>query len=117
MDEPPALIGFLQRVHLILPPDHHQVHHTAPYNTYYCITVGWLNWPLAAVKFFPTAERLITWATGLLPRQDDIGDEAAIALVEADSASEAPVMQVAKELLTAATAAEETASVSTRPSA
>ena len=25
MDSPPALIGFLQRVHLILPPDHHRL--------------------------------------------------------------------------------------------
>jgi ubiquitin-conjugating enzyme E2 variant len=116
MDAPPPLIGFLQRVHLILPPDHHRIHHTAPYNKYYCITVGWLNWPLQVVHFFPLAERLITWATGLLPRQDDIGDEAALALVEAQVASEAPVVQVAKELLTKATE-ESSAPVSTRPSA
>jgi ubiquitin-conjugating enzyme E2 variant len=116
MDTPPALIGFLQRVHLILPPDHHRIHHTAPYNKYYCITVGWLNWPLQALHFFPLAERLITWGTGLLPRQDDIGDEAAIALVAAQVATEAPVVQVAMELLNKA--AEETAaSVSTHPSA
>ncbi len=117
MDEPPALVGFLQRVHLILPPDHHRIHHTAPYNKYYCITVGWLNWPLKQVHFFPLAERLITWATGLLPRQDDIGDEAARALVEAEGSAEAPVVQVAKELLTKATTTEDAAPVSTRPSA
>ncbi|QDE92340.1 carotenoid synthesis regulator CarF [Myxococcus xanthus] len=112
-DSPPALVGFLQRVHLILPPDHHRIHHTKPYNKYYCITVGWLNKPLTMVHFFPTAERLITWATGLLPRQDDIGAEAARALVVAEGGSEAPVVQAAKELLTQATVQEKPAS--TRP--
>jgi len=115
MDTPPALVGLLQRVHLILPPDHHRIHHTKPYNKYYCITVGWLNKPLTMVHFFPAAERLITWATGQLPRQDDIGAEAALALVAAESDSEAPVVQAAKELLNKATAPEKPAS--SRPSA
>ncbi|MCP3164410.1 plasmanylethanolamine desaturase [Myxococcus qinghaiensis] len=119
MDSPPALIGFLQRVHLILPPAHHRIHHTAPFNKYYCITVGWLNWPLNLVHFFPLAERLVTRVTGLVPREDDIGDEAARALVEAQVAAEAPVVQVAKELLTKATTQEEAppVPVPTRPSA
>src|SRR4051812_43464707 len=46
MDRPPAFIALLQRANLLLPPRHHDVHHTAPYNKYYCITVGWLNRPL-----------------------------------------------------------------------
>ncbi|MCP3104861.1 fatty acid desaturase family protein [Myxococcus sp. K15C18031901] len=119
MDTPPAAIGFLQRVHLILPPEHHRIHHTAPFNKYYCITVGWMNRPLTMVSFFPVLERLVTWATGLVPREDDIGDEAAKALQAAQAGAEAPVVQVAKELLTkAATAtAEEPAPASTRPSA
>lgn len=116
LDEPPALVGFLQRVHLILPPAHHRIHHTAPFNKYYCITVGWMNRPLNLVHFFPTLERLITWATGLLPRQDDIGAEAAQAIVEADVSTDAPVVQAAKELLKATTE-EPGAPVSTRPSA
>jgi ubiquitin-conjugating enzyme E2 variant len=99
LDEPGAVIGFLQRVHLILPPDHHRIHHTAPYNKYYCITVGWLNKPLAMIAFFPTAERLVTWATGLLPRQDDIGAEAAAAVVQSTAEGQAPMVQAAKALL------------------
>ena len=99
LDQPPALIGFLQRVHLILPPDHHRIHHTAPYNKYYCITVGWMNKPLVMIGFFPTLERLITWATGLIPRGDDIGTEAALELFEATSTATSPVVQAAKELL------------------
>jgi hypothetical protein len=99
LDDPPAAIAFFQRVHLILPPAHHHIHHTAPYHKYYCITVGWLNKPLTMIAFFPTLERLVTWATGLLPRQDDIGAEAAKAVMASTAEGEAPVVQAAKALL------------------
>ncbi|OJT27333.1 carotenoid synthesis regulator CarF [Archangium sp. Cb G35] len=115
MDHPPALIGFLQRVHLILPPDHHRIHHTAPFNKYYCITVGWMNKPLMMIGFFPTLERLITLVTGLIPRKDDIGTEAALELFEATSTATPPVVQAAKELLEEATPEEAPVS-SARPS-
>ena len=95
LDAPGPVVGLLQRLHLILPPEHHQVHHTAPYNKYYCITVGWMNKPLQVIQFFPLAERLITRVTGLLPRQDDIGTEAAQVL----AAEPLPVVSAARELL------------------
>lgn len=116
MDAPPAFVGFLQRIHLVLPPDHHRVHHTAPFNKYYCITVGWLNWPLSAIHFFPLAERLITWTTGLLPRQDDIGTEAAVALMVSTEGQPVPMVEAAKALLEA-TAEEVKPAASTHPSA
>ncbi|WPB79472.1 fatty acid desaturase family protein [Archangium violaceum] len=116
MDHPPALIGFLQRVHLILPPDHHRIHHTAPFNKYYCITVGWMNKPLMMIAFFPTLERLITLVTGLIPRKDDIGTEAALELFEATSTATPPVVQAAKELLEEATPDETPSVSSARPS-
>ena len=78
-DSPPPVVSWLQRLHLILPPEHHAIHHAAPYSKYYCITVGWLNWPLHKIKFFPTLEKLTTAYLGWLPRQDDIGEEAAVA--------------------------------------
>jgi len=81
-EAPPRLVIWAQQAHLILPPDHHHVHHTAPFNAYYCITVGWMNKPLAMVGFFPRMERLITGVTGMLPRRDDIGEKAAEALIE-----------------------------------
>jgi plasmanylethanolamine desaturase len=87
-DTPPALIGLLQRVHLILPPDHHRVHHTSPYDKYYCITVGWMNKPLALIGFFSGMERLITRVTGQLPRQDDIGTEAALEILHTQERTE-----------------------------
>ena len=52
--------------------------HKAPFAKYYCITVGWLNWPLTKLHFFPAMERVVTAWLGWLPRQDDIGTEAAL---------------------------------------
>lgn len=81
-DDPPAVVRLLQRANLILPPDHHAVHHRAPYAKYYCITVGWLNEALYRVRFFQVLERIITATTGLVPREDDIGKNAALAIAE-----------------------------------
>ena len=50
--DPPRLIRALQRSGLILGPEHHQRHHTPPFNTYYCITSGWLNPVLARTRFW-----------------------------------------------------------------
>jgi hypothetical protein len=52
LKRPPAIIRALQRSGLILGPEHHQRHHTPPFNTYYCITSGWLNPLLARTRFF-----------------------------------------------------------------
>lgn len=77
-DKMPGILKVLQQLHLILPPWHHQIHHTPPFDTYYCITTGWLNWPLAKLGFYRKAERLITAFTGAIPRRDDIGIDAAL---------------------------------------
>jgi ubiquitin-conjugating enzyme E2 variant len=77
-DQPPRSIALLQRLRLVLAPDHHSVHHSAPYNRNYCITVGWMNGPLRAIRFFETLERTITAITGIVPREDDLGKEAAL---------------------------------------
>jgi hypothetical protein len=77
MKTPPKAVAFLQRMNLLLPPDHHALHHSAPYAKYYCITVGWLNEILFRARFFQVLERMITATTGMLPREDDIGANAA----------------------------------------
>ena len=59
----PVLVRKLQDWHLILPPAHHDVHHTPPFDTYYCITTGWLNLPLHWVRFFPRCEAFLRWVT------------------------------------------------------
>jgi len=90
MGEPPAAVRLLQRASLILPPDHHSVHHSAPYAKYYCITVGWLNEPLHRMRFFQAMERMISASTGLVPREDDIGKKAALVIAESAPVEPAP---------------------------
>lgn len=71
-DAPPALIRKLQKWHVILPPDHHAIHHARPHMSHYCITTGWLNPILKATGFFRGMERAITAVTGAQPREDDL---------------------------------------------
>jgi len=69
----PWWLRLAQEYHLILPPEHHQRHHTPPFDTYYCITTGWLNPLLHRLRFFRHAERLVTALWGLTPRREDLG--------------------------------------------
>ena len=59
LEEPPAWIAKLQTWRVILEPGHHDIHHTPPFDTYYCITTGWLNPLLYKLNFFRISERLI----------------------------------------------------------
>jgi ubiquitin-conjugating enzyme E2 variant len=59
---PPHTVRLLQRCRIILSPRSHAIHHTAPHDSNYCITTGWLNDLLERVGFF---RRLLT----LLRRQ------------------------------------------------
>lgn len=43
MDNPPRLVPLLRSISLILTPEHHGIHHSAPFDRNYCITVGWWN--------------------------------------------------------------------------
>lgn len=69
MAEPPRWVRPLQRVRLILSHDHHARHHTAPFDTYYCITTGWLNRPIETLGLFAGAQRLIEAASRRLFRR------------------------------------------------
>jgi ubiquitin-conjugating enzyme E2 variant len=90
-DKPSKIVLLLQRSRIILAPDHHSLHHSAPYNRNYCITVGWLNGPLRAIRFFETLERTITALTGVIPREDDLGKETAIEVAaETETEDETP---------------------------
>lgn len=71
MNEPPSLVRWLQRGGLLLSYEQHQMHHTAPYVTNYCIANGWCNRTLTALAFFPGLERNICRLTGFTPRSDD----------------------------------------------
>jgi len=76
----PKLVGLLQRLRLILTKAGHAVHHKAPFDRAYCITSGWLNRTLHYTRFFRSLEWMISATTGVLPRKDDIGEEAAASI-------------------------------------
>jgi ubiquitin-conjugating enzyme E2 variant len=69
MDRAPLLVRALQRMRLILPPQHHSGHHAPPHIRNYCITAGWLDRPLHMLRFFETLEIIIRVVTGARPRQ------------------------------------------------
>jgi ubiquitin-conjugating enzyme E2 variant len=85
-DKRSGIVALLQRTRIILAPEHHAKHHSAPYNRNYCITVGWMNGPLRTIRFFDTLERTISAVTGVLPREDDLGKDVALVVAEENGA-------------------------------
>lgn len=74
------VVRFFQRTRIFLPRHEHQVHHTVPFESHYCITNGWLNGPLARIGFYRGLEWLGWRIFGAIPRENDIGTEAAVKL-------------------------------------
>jgi ubiquitin-conjugating enzyme E2 variant len=68
MVRPPAPVRALQRLHVVLTPEHHRRHHEEPHTRNYCITTGWLDAPLRASRAWDALEALITLVTGTRPR-------------------------------------------------
>ncbi|XP_037068122.1 plasmanylethanolamine desaturase-like [Pollicipes pollicipes] len=68
----PWYVTLLQDCRVILPRRHHRIHHVAPHETYYCITTGWLDWPLERLGFWARLEAVIQRLTGAVPRDDDM---------------------------------------------
>ncbi len=86
--EPPSWVRWLQQQGLLLSQEQHQIHHTAPYATNYCITTGWCNRALTALGFFPALEWVISRLSGLKPRSEDL---AFAARIEVDTAGKRDV--------------------------
>lgn len=69
--EAPSLVRILQKMRLILSPEHHALHHRRELDIHYCMTSGWLNPILNHVRFFRCLEKIIQMLTGSIPRSDD----------------------------------------------
>jgi plasmanylethanolamine desaturase len=63
LERTPGWLAVLQKTRLILNPEQHDVHHTPPFDRYYCITTGWLNPVLDWLGFFSRLEATIRWVT------------------------------------------------------
>lgn len=57
MEAPPPLVVVMQRWNVILPPGVHRIHHTPPFDRYYCITNGWMNPVLEKLRVFDALVR------------------------------------------------------------
>ena len=67
---PSRLVRLLQRARLILTPEHHRTHHTAPFESSYAITNGWLNPLLNRIRFFRWLEGALR-AFGIKPSRQE----------------------------------------------
>jgi ubiquitin-conjugating enzyme E2 variant len=56
--KPPVVVRRLQRSGLILEPERHQRHHR-DYSRGFCVTSGWMNPLLDALRFFPRVELVV----------------------------------------------------------
>ncbi len=56
--EPPAAARWLQATGLILDAERHRLHHS-DYSRGFCVTSGWMNPLLDALRFFPRLERVV----------------------------------------------------------
>lgn len=72
-DRVPKFVRVLQRWRVILSPEAHAIHHSAPYMSSYCITCGWFNHILDRWGAFRRLESMITKLTGAVPRVEDLG--------------------------------------------
>jgi sterol desaturase/sphingolipid hydroxylase (fatty acid hydroxylase superfamily) len=67
----PAWVKRLQESNVILSKRAHNLHHST-FDAHYCITTGWMNYPLEMVDFWRRLENLIQAVTGVPPRADDM---------------------------------------------
>jgi hypothetical protein len=70
---PPAIVRRLQANGWILSPLEHAGHHRAPHTHGYCISTGWLNRPLDAMRFWRALEWALSTLTGSEPRKGEAG--------------------------------------------
>lgn len=65
------LIRFAQSIHLVVPSDHHWVHHRGDQTIRYCAINGWANYVCDPLRVWRGLEWLVQGLTGAKPRRDD----------------------------------------------
>ena len=66
--ENPALVSWLQRLHLLQSPRHHGRHHAGNKDSHYCVITNFLNPLLEEVSFWRRLEGLVERLTGRGPK-------------------------------------------------
>jgi hypothetical protein len=66
------VVRALQRMHLLLSPEHHGVHHSGGHDIRYCAVSGWANYFCDAVGFWRELEHFVVRLTGAEPRAHDL---------------------------------------------
>nr|CAB3267064.1 transmembrane protein 189 [Phallusia mammillata] len=67
----PWFAQVLQRIHIFLPPSHHNVHHTLPYDRHYCVISGLMNYQMDVLRVWRIMEYVIGKIFRCQPRSDD----------------------------------------------
>jgi hypothetical protein len=72
--QPPKwrLVRLAQKLHLVITPQHHAVHHRSPQMIHYCVINGWANGLCDRLGVWRKLERLVHHLTGAVPRRDDV---------------------------------------------
>jgi ubiquitin-conjugating enzyme E2 variant len=66
--ENPALVTWLQRMHLLQSPRHHGRHHGGNKDSHYCVVTNFLNPVLEEVSFWRRLERVVERVSGRAPK-------------------------------------------------
>jgi hypothetical protein len=67
-----ALLRAAQKMHLIILPEHHWVHHREGQIVRYCVINGWANYLCDPLHVWRRLEWLVQMLTGATPRRDDL---------------------------------------------
>jgi len=66
------LIRLLQKLYLLVTPEHHWVHHRSDQTVRYCVINGWANYIWDTLRLWRGLEWLVQCLTGAEPRRDDL---------------------------------------------
>ena len=67
-----AFVRIAQKMHLVISPQHHWVHHSDGQIVRYCVINGWANLVCDPLRVWRGLEWLVKMLTGAIPRRDDL---------------------------------------------